>query len=405
MSESAHSDEDLLRWGMRELAESKSSPGSPPAVGALVARGRRARWRRRATAVTASAALLGVVGAGGVYGGMLDGGGGANVAAPPKPDAVRTVDILKQLLPKGTVSQEREGVPGSAFASYAGGSLVFDDGKGAAAISISLGRADSPAASLASLVGCARGPKGGSWGPYGTCTSEKLADGSTLILAKSYEAKSRAKSRAESRNKDPKVWTWEALLYKEDGSILTLKEWNAPAEKGAKPTRAEPPLTQKQLTDFVTAKEWHTTLDSFPRRGGGVHDEDAPSGSEIKDTLIPLLPAGLKPVRLPGGTSPSDFLSLGVNDGKGGAAVEVNIDHRGTNDGDRVRIDERQGLDPWSGKDLRFRSVTAVRPGGFRVVVTTYNGDAFGAPTRATPPLTMKQLKAIATSEEWDKFK
>ncbi|MFI9585618.1 hypothetical protein ACIHCQ_28085 [Streptomyces sp. NPDC052236] len=401
MSETAYLDEQLLRRGLHELAESESSPGSPPAVGALVGRGRRARWRRRATAVTVSAALLGVVGAGGVYGGMLDGGEGANVAAPPTPDGVRTVDILKNLLPEGTVSQEREGMPGSAFASYAGGSLVFDDGKGAAAISISLGRVDSPAASLASLVGCARGPKGGSWGPYGTCTSEKLADGSTLILAKSFEAK----SRAESRSKDPKIWTWEALLYKQDGSILTLKEWNAPAQKGVKPTRADPPLTRKQLTDFVTAREWHTTLDSFPRRGGGVHDEGAPSGFEIKDTLIPLLPSSLKPAGLAGGTSPNDFLSLGVNDGKGGAAVEVNIDHRGTNDGDRVRIHERQGLDPWSGKDLRFRSVTAVRPGGFRVVVTTYNGYAFGDATRATPPLTMKQLRAIATSEEWDKFK
>jgi hypothetical protein len=400
VNDTAHSDEELLRRGLHELAESETSRGSPLAGGALVARGRRARWRRRAAAVTASVALFGVVGAGGVYGSMSDGGEGGSIAAPPKP-AERTTAILKKLLPKGTVSQEREDKPGRGFATYAGSSLVFDDGKGAAAISISLGRMDSPMASMASLAGCSPVVNGvGRWGPYGTCTTEKLADGSTLILTKVYEAGSRDKD-----TKDTKKWNWSALLYKQDGSMLTVDEWNAPAKKGAKPTRAEPPLTQKQLTDLVKAKEWRTTLDSFPRRGGGVKYEGVPSGYEIKDTLIPLLPSSLKPAGLAGGTSPTDFLSLGVNDGKGEATVEVNVDHRGKNNSDRIRLEEQQGLYPWSDKGALRWSVTAVRPGGFQVVVSAYNaGHAFGEPTRAAPPLTMKQLKAIAISEEWDKF-
>ncbi|MFI9584979.1 hypothetical protein ACIHCQ_24740 [Streptomyces sp. NPDC052236] len=58
MSESAHSDEELLRRRLHELAESESSPGSPPPVDALVARGRRTRHLRRAAAVCCATVLV-----------------------------------------------------------------------------------------------------------------------------------------------------------------------------------------------------------------------------------------------------------------------------------------------------------------------------------------------------------
>lgn len=58
MSESAHSDEELLRRGLHELAESESSPGGPPPVDALVARGRRTRHLRRAAAVCCATVLV-----------------------------------------------------------------------------------------------------------------------------------------------------------------------------------------------------------------------------------------------------------------------------------------------------------------------------------------------------------
>lgn len=354
-------------------------------------RGRRTLWRRRAAAVTASVVLLGVMGAGGVYTGVFDDGERANVAAP---DGRGALGILRKLLPEGKVSQER---PGKGSEPYSHGSLVYDDGKGAAAISVSLGRTDSPLASMASLASCAVGPDGtGRWGPNGTCTTKKFEDGSDLLLTQGHES--------PYRDKDTK--SWSARLIKADGSVITVTEWNAPAQKGAKVTRANPPLTQKQLTDLVTAKDWRSQLDAFPRRGGGAHDADAPTSSEIVNTLTPLLPSGLTSFGGLRGTSPTDYASLGVNDGKGEARIEVNVDHRGTNNGDQVRLEERQGPYPWSDKGTLHRSVTAVRPGGFRVVVTAYNaGQPFGEATRATPPLTMKQLTAIATSQEWDKLK
>jgi hypothetical protein len=58
MSESAHSDEELLRRGLHELADAESSPGSPPAVDALVARGGRIRHLRRAAALSFATVLV-----------------------------------------------------------------------------------------------------------------------------------------------------------------------------------------------------------------------------------------------------------------------------------------------------------------------------------------------------------
>ncbi|MFK4225008.1 hypothetical protein [Streptomyces sp. NPDC019890] len=57
MSDTTHSDEDLLRRGLHELAESGSTTG-PPAVDALVTRGRRTRHMRRATAVCCATVLV-----------------------------------------------------------------------------------------------------------------------------------------------------------------------------------------------------------------------------------------------------------------------------------------------------------------------------------------------------------
>ena len=43
---------------------------------------------------------------------------------------------------------------------------------------------------------------------------------------------------------------------------------------------------------------------------------------------------------------------------------------------------------------------------GFRVVVRAFNsGTQHDAPTRETPALTMKQLREIALSPEWDRYR
>lgn len=47
-------------------------------------------------------------------------------------------------------------------------------------------------------------------------------------------------------------------------------------------------------------------------------------------------------------------------------------------------------------------TVDTIRKDGFRVVISAFNSGAQNtAATRATPALTMTQLKAIATSGKW----
>lgn len=397
MSETAHAEEELLRRGLHELAEADCSADALSQSAVLVARGRRTLRRRRTAMVTASLALIGVVGAGGVYAGVFDTGRGeGGDLAAEKSETARPASILKGLLPKGKVTEERNQKHSSSFWPYLGGSLVFNDGKGAAAISIVLDRLDSPS-NPASRAGCSVGGGGvGSMGPRGTCTEKKLADGSDLLLTQAYEQ--------PYRDQDPKVWS--ARLITPDGSMLTVMEWNAPRQKGGAPVRETPPLTQQQLTDVVTAKEWQDTLDSFPRRGAAEPDPDAPSADDMQDMVTPLLPAGLKHHQfLVGGTSPTNFLSLKVDDGRGWGLVEITFDHRGKNDSDQVRLTKLDGLDPWSHAGTLRRSVTAVRPGGLRVIATCYNaGPGSDAPTRSVPPLTVEQLKAVVADDVWEEF-
>ncbi|MEU2184689.1 hypothetical protein [Streptomyces thermolilacinus] len=355
--------------------------------------------RGRVAVVAASVALAGAMGAGVVYAGPFDGRSEVAAAAVPEAEAERrVVSILRGLLPEGKAREVPGDGGGATLGAYAKGAVVLDDGAGPALVSVALGRTDSPALDLVALAGCPDGPGGvGRWGPKGTCTKRVLSDGSGLLLVQDRVAPYGERDAA----------VWSARLIRPDGSMLTATELNAPATEGAAPTREEPPLSQERLTELVTAEEWRTLLDSFPRRGGGEVEPGAPSGFELLDTLEPLLPPGLRYFGRAGGTSPTHFAHLRVDDGKGGAAVEVTVDHRGTNDSEEPRVEERNGPAPWSGEGVLHRSVTVTRPGGFRVTVTAYNTSRplVAEPARGTPPLSVERLREIAGSGTWDRFR
>lgn len=51
-------------------------------------------------------------------------------------------------------------------------------------------------------------------------------------------------------------------------------------------------------------------------------------------------------------------------------------------------------------------TVDTLRTDGFRVVVSAFNaGTQRAAPTRPTPALTREQLREIALSPKWDRFR
>lgn len=233
-----------LADALRRTGEDFSVEGRPLVDGGVV-RGRRGLRRRRIAAVTGSVAALAVVGLGASYTtGAFGGGsgqGGAGVAAQPKVQeagpstksspgkgpqlsAQQVIERLEGLLPEGKVS----GQAGRGTADRFGPSahLVFDDGKGKAAIGVSVGAVDPDGTQAEQQLEC----PDKTFAPYDSCRNETLADGSRLMVLRGYEYPDK---RVDTK------W-WHAYLVTPDGYTVDVSEWNAPAEKGAAVSRAEP---------------------------------------------------------------------------------------------------------------------------------------------------------------------
>lgn len=104
--------------------------------------------------------------------------------------------------------------------------LVFDDGKGKAAIGVSVGAIDPDSTQAVQQLEC----PDKTFVPYDSCRNETLADGSRLMVLRGYEYPDK---RVDTK------W-WHAYLVTPDGYTVDASEWNAPAEKGANVSRAEP---------------------------------------------------------------------------------------------------------------------------------------------------------------------
>ncbi|MEV8393361.1 MULTISPECIES: hypothetical protein [unclassified Streptomyces] len=402
--------EDGLGEALRRTGETFAPPDRAALVDAGLARGRRRVARRRAGVVTGSALALAAVGIGGAYGGGLLGGeqgdgrhGGTSVAAPdPTPTGTAPstdtdlVAILAGLLPAGELKNpttNTSDTPG--FRSVRG---VFDDGKGDAEISVGLSRADGPQADQ--QVACPDKV----FTDYDNCVESELADGSRLMVFQGYEYPDR---REDTKN-------WRAVLHTSDGFLVDASEYNAPAEKGAEISRADPPLNPAQLKALVISDDWRGPLNELPAArppaGGGFGDSADPDGAGIRKTLSSLLPAGLR-VRGEGGQE--GFAYLVVDDGKGRSYVQINVQPNMWDvvgelfpgatelpDGTLLKTSKTDGEKGVDG--IKMWTADTIRPGGLRVVVSAFNAaDQVSPATRENPALTMKQLTAIATSEKW----
>ncbi|MCL7380923.1 hypothetical protein [Streptomyces sp. 35G-GA-8] len=402
--------EDGLGEALRRTGETFAPPDRAALVDAGLARGRRRVARRRAAVVTGSALALAAVGIGGAYGGGLLGGkqggdrhGETSVAAPdpaptgpaPSVDA-DLVAILAGLLPGGELKNPTTNTsetPG--FRSVRG---VFDDGKGDAEISVGLSRADGLQADQ--QVACPDKV----FTAYDDCVESELADGSRLMVFQGYEYPDR---REDTKN-------WRAVLHTSDGFLVDASEYNAPAEKGAEISRADPPLNPAQLQALVTSDDWRGPLNELPAArppaDGGFGDAADPDGAGIRKTLSSLLPAGLR-VRDQGGQE--GFAYVVVDDGKGRSYVQINVQPNMWDvvgelfpgatelpDGTLLKTSKTAGEKGVGG--IKMWTADTIRPDGLRVVVSAFNAaDQKSPATRENPALTMKQLTAIATSEKW----
>ncbi|AKZ57852.1 hypothetical protein SAM23877_4807 [Streptomyces ambofaciens ATCC 23877] len=390
-------------------------------------RGRRALTRRRAGVLggVAGVALVGVGGAMLLPQGDSDGrdvsaattgatsapSASATTPAPPPVSGDTVLGQLKELLPDGEFSQED--ARGSADEPSPYAYLVYDDGKGAAAISMGLYRVEPGSDQVRQLMEC----PDETFVPHDSCSSTRLPDGSLLRLFKGYEYPDK---RVETK-------LWSADLVTDKGQHVSLSEWNAPAQKGAPVSRAEPPLSAGQLKEVVTAEVWRRVVDAIPedpksaRPTEGAPSADVPpapvSGKDANETLVGLLPEGLDVVKE--GGQESEFTYVVVDDGQGESLVQVNVQY-GMNDvagqlyangetlpdGTRVAVRQGNGDDRVAG--VLMWTADTLRPGedGFRVVISAFNnGAAHAEPSRATPALTIDQLREMALSPEWDELR
>ncbi|MEU0741679.1 hypothetical protein [Streptomyces sp. NPDC006134] len=378
-------------------------------------RGRRLRLRRRA-AVAGGVAGIAMVGVGGVF--LLPGDDAAGpqrsstasapTASPaqaPKSfsgdDLVRT---LKGLLPEGRFSQET--ARGSKERLGPAVRLVYDDGQGAAAIAVGLGRVEPGSEQARETTTCPDEV----FVPHDACTTSRLPDGSVLMLFQGYEYPDR---RVDTK------W-WNAELVTPQGQHVSVSEWNAPAQKDAEISRETPPLTPEQLKGIATAGVWRQVVDAIPKRPKDGPVPGVPrqvSGQAVGETLAGLLPDGVKVVSR--GGQESEYAYLVVDDGKGASMVQVNVQHGMADAADQLygsaetlpdgtRVTTRQGTGDDRVPGVVMWTADTLRPGtdGFRVVIGAFNNaSAHGEPTRDTPALTLEQLREIALSPEWDKLR
>ncbi|MFF4823574.1 hypothetical protein ACFY20_11125 [Streptomyces sp. NPDC001312] len=380
------------------------------------AHGRRLRTRRRAAAVVGGAAAVALVGLGGALllpDGQGDGVRQRSAAAEPPPRATapaaetpaaavmsgdELVRTVEKLLPEGRISNKAEGSMG--YMPHA--TLVYDDGGGKAAVSVSLNRVQPRGPEARQTTQC----PDKLFVVYDSCTSTKLSDGSVLMLLKGYEY--------PNSRKGTKRWT--ADLITSAGGHIGIQEWNSAAEKDSPVTREQPPLDLPQLKALATAHELRAAADALPLDDRPAKPDPGPltPGGSVSGVLSRLVPHGIKIVRKSG---PDDdgFGYVVVDDGRGTSLVQVNVqldtrnefadelfgpDAKVLPDGTKVVTRRQSGEKGISG--IVWWSVDTIRPDGRRVVISAFNSGAQNTPaTRETPALTMKQLKAIATDPKW----
>ena len=408
--------EDELGEALRRTGDTFRPSDRPGLVDGGLTRGRRRLARRRAAAVTGSVLALTVVGVAGGYatGSLGSGDGKASAAAPatptaPAPASVETgsvtkeqmIETFKGLLPKGRTSHE-DGVgitdgPKGPQSPYV--SLVFDDGSGAAAMSLGVRVVDPAGKSAADSVTC----PSQALVQHDGCQEETLSDGSRYILFQGYEY--------PDRREDTKLW--RATLVTPEGVMVDASEWNAPAEKGAAVSRPTPPLTAAQMKALVTAEAWGTIGTQLGQSPKEPAEPGQSTGAPVNEVLLSLLPKELKIV---GQQGDPGYGFVVADDGQGASLIQVNAqagmqdllkdvftgDVTTLPDGTKVMVKKENDPDQKGGEGAVGWTVDTLRPDGFRVVMMAFNAPGQGQDaSRAEPVLTIEQMKTIVLEQKW----
>ncbi|MEV7559523.1 hypothetical protein ACGFYY_16485 [Streptomyces sp. NPDC048331] len=407
--------EDELAEALRRTGEGFASDSGALAE-AGGARGRRLLARRRAAVAAGSVLALALIATAGAYSGGLFGGsdaeGAVHVAAPPPTppgngrrtgtgavSAEQMVGKMKALLPGGRITEPEARGTEDELGPRVG--VVFDDGKGPAAVFLSLQRVDPFGSGSRAQTEC----EDKNLHRYDACRTEQLPDGSRLLLHQGYEYPD---GRADTK-------VWRAVLVTVRGFMVDASEWNAAADKGAPVSRTDPPLTIEQLKNVVTSDTWHPALNDLPE----APPEPAPLPESIAlrdrkavDALEQLLTRiGITvPIVSRGGQGSYGYVVL--DDGKGRSLVQINVQPAAgpsgfpgrspfTTEPDGTMVREAAGPGE-KNKGVTQWKVDTLHVDGLRVLVSAFNtADQNGPATRPAPALTLKQLRQIALAPEW----
>ncbi|WP_405880013.1 hypothetical protein OG762_16075 [Streptomyces sp. NBC_01136] len=310
------------------------------------------------------------------------------------------IGILKKLLPRGEFGSAEARGTDDKLPPYA--QVVYNDGKGEAAVAVGLDRVLPGSEQARQTTEC----PDKTLTPYDSCATAKLPDGSALKLFQGYEY--------PDRRADTKLWTADLVTPK--GQHVSVSEWNAAAEKGAPVSRPEPPLSTARLRALATAGAWRGVVDAIPV------DPKAPTaapaqptgidGGAVTSTLVSLLPKGVKVVAKSGPDSGYAYVVL--DDGKGRSLVQITVQSNMSDVEDQLfgadaetladgtKVVTREGPGETGRADVVMWTADTLRTDGFRVVISAFNsGSQVTAATRAAPALTSKQLRAIALSAKW----
>ncbi|MFJ6901145.1 hypothetical protein [Streptomyces hokutonensis] len=403
-SDSADPFETRLAAGLRDAGDAfETDRAALVTAGAL--KGRRRLLRRRNAGVMSGAAGIALVGVGTAL--LLPSGSpdtqgspatSTHASAHAPVSGATLISTLELLLGDGAYSKAEARGTDEELSPYV--HVVYDDGNGKSAIEVGMGRVRPGSDEARQATKC----PAKAFTHYDACATNRLADGSVVMVLQGYEYPDR---RVDTK------W-WSAELVTPQGQHVSVSEWNAAAEKDAPITRSQPPLSPARLTKLAASSAWRDAIDAMPAEVSTVTAEpsDTAFGAPVAPTLKSLLPKGLTVSDSSG--DDTGFGYLVVDDGKGKSLVQVNVqanmsDVEGDLFGpdaevlsDGTKVATHQGPGEKGGAGVVMWTVDTIRTDGSRVVISAFNSGAQDTTsTRTTPALTMKQLRAIALSPKW----
>ncbi|MEU9129506.1 hypothetical protein AB0D08_15600 [Kitasatospora sp. NPDC048540] len=407
--------EEDFSHALRDAAELSPDPPAVALARSAARIGHLRRQRRRAVLVTSSLAAVVLAGLT-VAGAHLPGlkttpSGGHRSDRITGPFMDRTI---RALLPTGEVQESRAFGLGEVQAPGAGPlvSVVFDDGRGSAMVTLTTDRVALPITTKTNGTEC--------WdsfsSPVEACTRTPRPDGSVLLIQKLHP------------RDQYDVRTWMAVYTGADGHQIRVDETNS-RNAGLPLTRDAPPLNDEQLAALVTSRLWDPVFEEFtgpatPRPTAPVTRAPArpPASAEVLAKATALLPAGV--TAGDGGTQESEGTAHFpvTSQGRESTLAVTVTPHWREEDQDDPKTFFRgfadsgtlstaadgtlvivrvTGASKGSPEPALHWSVEALHPDGTMVQVNEWIGAKVWDAVPGTPALTTDQLTALVTGPAW----